>query len=100
MSYGERTTLTVIKSICSNIKCCKSRSLQLKPVHGENDHPMHLVTILMAAVLANNSPSGSTYIKSPWLVVCDFNQCTAILYLNILMAGSLIIIFMCISPLA
>ena len=40
--------------------------------------------------------------KSPWLVACDFNHYTAILTLRliILMAGSLIIVFTCIWPLA
>ena len=35
--------------------------------------------ILMLAVLANNN----TYTKSPWLVVCDFNQYTVITVNNV-----------------
>ena len=37
-----------------------------------------LIMILMLAVLAKNN----TYTKSPWRVVCDFNQYTATLTLH------------------
>ena len=33
--------LKTCKSICSDIKCCKSRSLRLESVHGENDVTSH-----------------------------------------------------------
>ena len=47
--------------------------------------------------IAKKQPK-NTYMKSPWLVACDFNHYTAILTLRliILTADSLIIIFMCI----
>ena len=54
-------TLKMCQSICSDIKCCKSRSLSLESVHGENDATSHMPTILIAAVLPNNSPRTHTW---------------------------------------
>ena len=34
--------LKMCKSICSDIKCCKSRSSCLESVHGENDVTSHV----------------------------------------------------------
>ena len=45
---------------------------------------MRLVTILISAILPNNSPRTHTYIKSPWFVACDFNHYTAILTLHLI----------------
>ena len=55
----------------------------------------HRTHDLTAAVLANNSLRINAYMKSSWLVACEFNRYTAILTLRliILTAGSLIIVF-------
>ena len=54
--------LKMCKSICLDIKCCKSRSSWLESVHGENDeHHTCLVTILTVAVLPNNNPRAHTW---------------------------------------
>ena len=64
-------------------------------LHGEIDltSPVH---DFAPAVLPKN-----TYKKSPWLVVSDFNQYTAItLHLLIILTDGALIIFTCIWPFA
>ena len=103
MSIQEAAVIALkrCKSICSDIKCCKSLSSWFESVHGEND-----VTLLMSGndfnggCIAKWQPKNA-YMKWRWLVACDFNHYTAILTLRlILMADFLIIIFACIWPLA